>query len=852
MSTFTYYGGPSARSGKIHPLKASTFDELVRKYFDVPVPIGMERAEFLALPKTERDHIKDGPCVTSCTFKPGETKRCDANADKLVLACLDLDPPDVDFDEPDYVSDFWQCPECIGEALAPLNYLAYATANHTPERPRLRIIVPLTPCDPIHRRKIIRHLADRLGLPHDFKGVVESTVLSQPAYRPVIFKDEDNSTPRLLAVRTSGVDLDHQSIEEIPETPDQRTYSAGGDDDIGLDNLPAYGLTVDEIREPLFAIDPDSGGYKRWTEVASALRHQFRREDEARQAYELFDEWSSQGAKYKGEKETFSKWRSFKPDPTGKRPVTISTLYHHAKQAGWKPEKATEELGEKLEEWIAAQDDPKLLGREGPARIAAFPIRDAITEARLLDTFRSRLKELGAPITATTANKALKQARTVARVESNKKELPGWLRPWVFVSTDGEFVNKASGVRLTPTNFNLTYSVRLMSDEKDNELAKIGLPLVNPDKFALNVQAIDRVDSTMYDPRPDTPSIFEYKGVKYLNEYRADTTPTETSVGSERALRVFEQMVKNVFGEVWELAMQFFAHLVQRPGHKIRWCFCVQSGEGAGKSQIASMVGAAIGESNVIAIEPNLIRSDFDDWKYGKQLIVFEEIYVAGENRAAIMDKLKTLVTNSEVTMNRKNRDARKILNFANCIAYTNHEGALYMTESDRRYAPVRSPIQTAADRDRLRASGIFEEAADIIHNHAGALRHALLGYPIPDSFPVNDAPRTKYRREMIEASKNRLQIAIEDLIESSNPLIGPDVILASEVTRLTVEESKNNHKPAHYLAVLGYERYQEGRRFVFNGTRSAIWVHRDNYDPGIIAAEELLEMRLAESIDYL
>ena len=851
MTSFTYYGGTSVRDGAVRPLKASTFEELVRKYFDVPVPIGLDRAEFLALPKAERDRIKDVPYVTPCTFKPGETKRCDANADKLVLACLDLDPPDLDFDETDYVSDFYGSPESIGEALAPLNFLAYATANHTPDRPRMRIVVPVLPCDPIHRRKIVRHLADRLGLPHDFSGSRESQVTSQPAYRPVIFKDEDNSSPRLLACRTNGIDLDPATLPEIEDKPGSRTYSAGGGEDLGLDNLPAYGLTVDEIREALYSIDPDCG-YKQWTEIASALRHQFRKEDEARQAYNLFDEWSATGSKYKSDKDTFAKWRSFKPDPTGKRPITISTVYHHAKQAGWKPEKATEELGEKLEEWIAAQDDAKKLGREGPARIAAFPIRDAITEARLLDAFRARLKDLGAPVTAATASKALKQARTVARVESNKKDLPGWLRPWVFVSTEGEFINKASNVRLNPTNFNLTYSVKLMSTEADNELAKLGLPLLNPDKFALNVQIIERVDKMMYDPRPETPAIFDYLGARYLNTYRPDTLPIEDPMKSDYAFNVFRKIVTNVAGADAPMILDFFAFMVQFPGTKIRWCPCIQSAQGAGKGTLSEMIAAVIGVENVMSIEPKHFKAGWNDWAEGKQFISLDEIFIAGESRAAMMDLLKTFVSDTTITINQKNKDARKILNFCNVIAYTNHHDALYIEESDRRYAPVRSPIQTKDDVERLNASGIFEQAREVINDHGGALRHALLNYQISSSFNPKTAPKTRFRDEMIEASKNRLQIAIEELIDSDNPLIGPDIVLASEVARLTVEESRNNHKPAHFLAMMGYERYQGGSRFSINGTRSAIWIHRDRFDEGLERPEEILEERIKNSGDFL
>ena len=45
-----YYGGNRVRDGIVRPLKATNFEELVRRYFDSPVPIALDRAEFLALP----------------------------------------------------------------------------------------------------------------------------------------------------------------------------------------------------------------------------------------------------------------------------------------------------------------------------------------------------------------------------------------------------------------------------------------------------------------------------------------------------------------------------------------------------------------------------------------------------------------------------------------------------------------------------------------------------------------------------------------------------------------------------------------------------------------------------------
>lgn len=853
-----FYGGSKATDGQIYPLQAQSFPQLVSHYFEIPVALPITRREFHKLPIARQRQVKDVAYITPCTFKEGETKRCDANADRLVLACLDLDPPDEDFAETDYVADFFSSPEAIADALAPYNFVCYTTASHTPERPRLRIVVELEPCDPALRRKGVRHLCRLLGLPLDFKGVVESTVLSQPAYRPVQFKDETGipTPPPILCARTSGKALDLDLLPDEPEDEDATPYAYQGDLATGLDYLPVYGLELDDVEEALGTLDPDCP-YKEWTETAAALRHQFRSEDEARRAYHMFDNWSANGSKYKGEKDTRSKWRSFKPDTIGKAPITIRSLLKKAINAGWKHAAAAAKVEKTFDEWVAACNDARTLSEEGPKRIESHPFSNSLVTDGMVNTLRDRLKALGKPTDKATIKKAIRQAKAQAQAENGPPDKPAWLRPWVYVSGINEFVNTANGLRLPPVNFNNTFGRELLSTDPENEMAKLGVPSIQPVNYALNVLQIDRVDGVSYDPSDGgSKPYFEWKGQKYLNEYRASTVPIPDPAGSVRAGQVLRRLIEAIVGKGIEadLLMDFIAFMIQNPGRKIRWGFFIQSAEGTGKSRLTSLIGAAIGPEHVLAVEPDTLKAEYNDWAYGRQFICFEEIFIQGEKRAPMMNRLKTFWANDEITLKEKYKNVRSARNFANGIAFSNHHDALYLEATNRRYLPVKSPAQTLEDVAAINASGIFDEVNEIVAKFGGALRHFLLNYEISSKFTPDRLPlQTDYAREMIEQSKNRLQVEIEELIESDDPLIGKDIIHSNHLNAKTVEAARNNSKPSHFLQILGFERYEQGKKFTIGDTRTTIWVHRDNFDIDLTGNPvEVLQKRMGDSEEHL
>lgn len=66
-----------------------------------------------------------------------------------------------------------------------------------------------------------------------------------------------------------------------------------------------------------------------WREVGMALKAQW-----GDAAWDLFDEWSTHGDGY-DERENSTRWDSFRDDPDAG--ISLGTIFHHAKQGGWKP-----------------------------------------------------------------------------------------------------------------------------------------------------------------------------------------------------------------------------------------------------------------------------------------------------------------------------------------------------------------------------------------------------------------------------------------------------------------------------------------------------------------------------------
>lgn len=98
----------------------------------------------------------------------------------------------------------------------------------------------------------------------------------------------------------------------------------------------------DEIRSAIETVSPDVSR-EEWVNIGMALHWAGTHTDQLDQALHLWDEWSKPSNKYPGEKGIITQWASFKSDKATS--VKLGTLFHIAKQHGWKrPEVDVREL----------------------------------------------------------------------------------------------------------------------------------------------------------------------------------------------------------------------------------------------------------------------------------------------------------------------------------------------------------------------------------------------------------------------------------------------------------------------------------------------------------------------------
>lgn len=831
-SPHQYFGGEGwLRGNEIRPLSATDFPTFVKSYIDVPNRIPCTRAHYHSQPEDEQKRIKSSPYFTACSFKEGTTERRDTNAEGYLMGVLDIDDPEI-------ARHFVESPEAVADALWPFNFVLYASISSTPERPKCRVVVPVKEGRLEDRHTFVRGIAGFLGMPQKWSGHRESNVASQPFARPCVFEDDPKDFSPVLISRLNGQDLQLVDIPALEEgEEDLFAYRSESTSD-ELDHLPIRGLSVEDIREPLFKIDSDCD-YLTWTRCLTGIRHQFRDEEEAREAFFLADEWCQRGSKYK-DGDTKAKWRSFKPDAPGKTPVTLATLFHIAANHGWKNTRLARKLALSFKEWLATITDPVELMDEGPAQIAAQPFKNSLSDSAMLADLQARLKDLGTKVKDVHLVSAISKARREETRAKDDGNLPGWLRPYTYVGPLDKWYNCLNGVKLAPAAFNRVYGRYLMSTESGG-----ARPTMEPSDFALNLKGdmVKCVDGIVYDPRwQGAEPFFEKDGKTYVNTYLASSVPALDEVNAEWAGKMLKKHLKKLIREplYQRIILDWMAYIVQNPGRKIRWVPVIQGAQGCGKTFLLNILAAAIGNINVKLSNPGSTKSDFNDWAAGAQVVGIEEIRVKGMNKTEIMDKLKDLTTNDRVALNVKHESVATIDNITNYCAFSNYHDCLALTDDDRRYFVIKSRIQSRAQKQELAETLLdgtpyFNVLARLLEM-GGAVRAFLLAHEVSADFnPNGDAPDTVYRRQMIEESKSPLQQSIEDMIRSGqHPMIGRDLILYEDLLTRIGSLKQHWEKPSEYLYNAGYAPHQVSARHQVNGSRSQVWVHGENYDAGM------------------
>lgn len=349
---------------------------------------------------------------------------------------------------------------------------------------------------------------------------------------------------------------------------------------------------------------------------------------------------------------------------------------------------------------------------------------------------------------------------------------------WHFLKNQNAFANAITGEVLAPSAFDQAHTMRVSeinvgSDEKPRMVRH------KPSKY-FALQELGVVHDQMY--APDMPEVFEHQLKDWLNSYNLASVPTAVDGdGWQLCLAHIQKLVPND----WHIVLQWMAYIVQNPGRKVRWALVIKGAEGDGKTTLARIIGAAIGAANVRIVSNESIRSNFNGYAEGSQLVVLEEIRAKGESRYDTMNSLKPMITNDTIDINEKNRRAKNVRNISSFLCLTNYDDALPLDDADRRYHVVFTPFDDAEDVKAAFPAGYFDVLYEKIEYHAGEIRAWLLGVDL-SGFDANKLPAiaSAGKAKMIEMGRTAGAYTIMELVEDGkNPEINKDFILVSVLT---------------------------------------------------------------------
>lgn len=221
------------------------------------------------------------------------------------------------------------------------------------------------------------------------------------------------------------------------------------------------------------------------------------------------------------------------------------------------------------------------------------------------------------------------------------------------------------------------------------------------------------------------------------------------------------------------ILLDWMAHVVRFPGHKIPWAPVIQSTEGIGKGIIKHAMTYAIGLPYVHFPDAQQLGDSggkFNGWMRGKVFILADEIKV--DEKRHLVEVLKPLISEELIEVQSKGVDQEMEDNPANWGFFTNYKDAVPVTKNGRRYAMFFSPIQTEAD---LLARGMDDDYmkrlfAWLKGDGQRYVAHYLHTYPIERGDIPMRAPKTTSQAEAVEISKSPVERAMSDAIEAGVP----------------------------------------------------------------------------------
>ena len=257
-----------------------------------------------------------------------------------------------------------------------------------------------------------------------------------------------------------------------------------------------------------------------------------------------------------------------------------------------------------------------------------------------------------------------------------------------------------------------------------------------------------------YKTHDSTPEHIGYRSVvgKFLNLYEPiDHRPQEGDLSH------IQSLVQHIFGEQYELGMDYLQLLYLQPIQKLPILLLVSEERNTGKSTFLNFLKALF-QNNVTFNTNEDFRSQFNsDWA-GKLLIVVDEVLL---NRREDSERLKNLSTTLSYKVEAKGKDRDEIAFFAKFVLCSNNEHLPVIIDAgETRYWVRKINRLQSDDTDFLQK--LKAEIPAFLH----FLQHRKLSTEKESRMWFNPTLlHTEALQKIIRSNRNRLEIEMSELL---------------------------------------------------------------------------------------
>lgn len=288
------------------------------------------------------------------------------------------------------------------------------------------------------------------------------------------------------------------------------------------------------------------------------------------------------------------------------------------------------------------------------------------------------------------------------------------------------------------------------------------------------------------------------------------------------------------------ILLQWMAHQAQHLGEKIHWAVLLQGEPGIGKSFLGNVMAAILGKHNISRPTNTELHETFTSWEKQCSLVIVEEVMAAG--RLELMNKLKPKITEPQTRIREMHKASYEQPNRYNMLMLTNHEDAIIIDESDRRYFVLNS-------KARHQNEQYYHDLFEWVNKPAAqaAMLYWALHYPLTGFNAKGHAPKTEARTRLINSSRSRLEEYVLTGIEERRWPFTSDIISVSDLKESRIIPgaitSQSERAWGAALTLAGAVKLPQQIN-VGNGIRKRLWAIRR---PEIWLNNDMKTERVAE-----